>query len=98
MSYQSTGADRPAMQLGADVFLFNAQGNVKTKVQAEALAREFHDVYERMAPNFGYETRQDTRQFDPETPNGRLMIAVCGDIIDRLSVDISTEWVQEVTT
>lgn len=48
--------------------------------EAEALARKFHDTYERLAPSFGYETRQETRQFDPTTPNGRLMIAVCAEL------------------
>lgn len=47
---------------------------------ATAMARRFHDEYERLAPSFGYETRSDTRTFDPESPNGRLMIAVCGAI------------------
>lgn len=46
----------------------------------EALARQFHEIYERRAPEFGYETRTETREFDPTTPNGRLMIAVCGEI------------------
>lgn len=41
-----------------------------------AKAREFHDTYERLAPSFGYETRPDTKAFDPESPNGQLMIAV----------------------
>jgi hypothetical protein len=44
---------------------------------AEQLARRFHDTYERLAPSFGYETRVETRQFDPTTPNGKLIIAVC---------------------
>lgn len=44
---------------------------------AEAWARLFHDTYERLAPSFGYETRKETRRFDPSSPNGRLMIAVC---------------------
>jgi hypothetical protein len=47
---------------------------------AESLARRFHDAYERLAPSFGYETRKDTRAFDPTTPNGRLMIAVCAEL------------------
>jgi hypothetical protein len=46
----------------------------------EALARRFHETYERLAPSFGYETRQETREFDPTTPNGRLMIAVCTEL------------------
>jgi hypothetical protein len=45
------------------------------------VARLFHETYERLAPDFGYETRQDTRQFDPESANGRLMIAVCASLI-----------------
>jgi hypothetical protein len=45
--------------------------------EAERLARQFHDTYERLAPTFGYETRPETRAFDPESPNGKLMIAVC---------------------
>lgn len=47
---------------------------------SEQLARRFHDAYERLAPSFGYETRQETRAFDPTTPNGRLMIATCGEL------------------
>lgn len=47
---------------------------------SEVLARAFHDTYERLAPQFGYETREDTREFDPKSKNGRLMIAVCGEI------------------
>ena len=44
---------------------------------AEKLARRLHDLYEQMAPGFGYTTREETRQFIPESPNGKLMIAVC---------------------
>jgi predicted protein tyrosine phosphatase len=49
------------------------------------LAYEFHETYERLAPNFGYETREDTKEFDPETPNGKLMTAVCGEILTHLN-------------
>lgn len=41
----------------------------------EQLAQEFHDTYESLAPQFGYETRTDTRSFDPRSSNGQLMIA-----------------------
>lgn len=44
------------------------------------IATLFHDTYERLAPNYGYETRKDTRQFDPTTPNGKLMVAVAGEV------------------
>jgi len=48
--------------------------------RAVQLARAFHDAYEELAPQFGYTTREDTRVFDPASPNGRLMIAVCARI------------------
>jgi hypothetical protein len=49
-------------------------------VDGESLARRFHETYERLAPSFGYETRADTRAFDPDSANGRLMIAVCAEL------------------
>ena len=48
---------------------------------ALALAKQFHGTYERLAPSFGYETRPETRDFNPDSANGRLMIAVCHEII-----------------
>lgn len=45
-----------------------------------ALAVLFHVTYERLAPQKGYETRKETRVFDPESPNGKLMIATCAEI------------------
>jgi len=54
--------------------------------EAIALAVRFHETYERLAPSFGYETRPDTKAFDPETPNGRLMIAVCAALLPSASV------------
>jgi hypothetical protein len=51
------------------------------------LARQFHEAHERLAPQFGYETRTETRAFDPESPNGRLMIAVCAEIAERAEAD-----------
>ena len=53
-------------------------------LDALGLAVMFHEIYERLAPNFGYETRLETRVFDPETSNGRLMIAVCTEILAQL--------------
>jgi hypothetical protein len=44
----------------------------------------FHDAYERLAPQFGYVTRSDTRTFDASSPNGRLMAAVCGEVVPRI--------------
>ena len=47
---------------------------------SERLARRFHETYERLAPRYGYETRPETRKFDPNSNNGRLMIAVCEEL------------------
>lgn len=52
-----------------------------SKVNTEEIAREFHKTYERLAPNFGYATRVDTREFDPASPNGQLMQAVIATVI-----------------
>jgi hypothetical protein len=57
----------------------------------EELARRFHEIYERRAPEFGYETRKETRTFDPTTPNGRLMIAVCTEIADAHNAELDAE-------
>lgn len=59
---------------------------ILTVVGGDTLATAFHQAYERMAPDFGYETRKDTKQFDAQSPNGRLMIAVCDEIIRRLVI------------
>lgn len=53
---------------------------------AESLARLFHDEYERQAQKFNYETRTETRQFDPASANGRLMIAVCRTVMERMAL------------
>jgi hypothetical protein len=53
----------------------------------EGLALVFHETYERLAPHFGYETRADTKVFDAASKNGRLMVAVCGELLDRMPAD-----------
>lgn len=54
---------------------------------SEELARKFHETYEQLAPQFGYATREDTKQFDASSPNGKLMIAVCAVIAGNLERD-----------
>ena len=54
---------------------------------AVELATEFHNIYENLAPQFGYETRLDTRVFDTESNNGKLMIAVCSEILHILTTN-----------
>jgi hypothetical protein len=48
------------------------------------LALRFHELYEQRAPDFGYETRKETRRFDPESQNGKLMISVCSTIAEEV--------------
>jgi len=50
----------------------------------EEIAILFHETYERLAPQFGYETRKDTKEFDKNSPNGKLMVAVIGEILPQL--------------
>ncbi len=51
----------------------------------EQLAKLFHETYERLAPHFGYETRQETaiawEAIPATSPNKRLMIAVCRELL-----------------
>ena len=61
------------------------QSNLPTNIEkaypgAYRLARRFHELYELSAPVFGYATKQETKQFDPESSNGRLMAWVCFEI------------------
>ncbi len=44
------------------------------------IALAFHEAYERLAPSFGYATRADTRAFDANSANGKLMTAVCEEM------------------
>ena len=60
------------------------QSNVPNQLD---LAKLFHETYERMAPAFGYTTRPETREFDDGSPNGRLMVAVCGEVLRKLGLD-----------
>ena len=52
-------------------------------VSAEALAQRFHETYERLAPQYGYETRKESavEWEDVPTNNKNLMIAVCSEIL-----------------
>lgn len=63
----------------------------------EDLAILFHDTYERLAPSFGYETREDTRKFDENSPNGKLMMAVCEEVLKTFQQDEQEliEWLEK---
>lgn len=49
--------------------------------KALEMATIFHSIYERHAPLFGYSTRPQTRVFSPNTPNGKLMVRTCFELI-----------------
>jgi hypothetical protein len=57
-------------------------------IQPEQLAQLFHETYERLAPEFGYETRKETAVPWSEIPkdnnNKHLMIAVCSAILEHV--------------
>ena len=55
---------------------------------AEELARAFHETYERLAPEFNYETREDSRMAWEDVPedNRRLMVAVAAELIRRFNL------------
>lgn len=59
-------------------------GVVDVEKKAFELAILFHNTYEKLAPAFGYETRLDTKVFDKNSANGKLMIAVCKEIYQAL--------------
>jgi hypothetical protein len=52
---------------------------------AERIAEQFHETYERLAPQFGYRTRQASASpwDDVPEPNKSLMVAVAADLIER---------------
>ncbi len=53
-----------------------------TEETAETVARQFHEAYERLAPSFGYKTREASAVPWERVPedNRRLMIAVAGEV------------------
>lgn len=51
------------------------------KITPQELAAQFHLYYELYAHQYGYETREDTKELDFDSPNGKLMIKVCEKII-----------------
>lgn len=53
---------------------------------AETVARMFHDAYERLAPSFGYKTREASAVpwDDVPEPNRSLMIAVAADVLAQI--------------
>lgn len=68
---------------------------IETLGPPEHLARVFHYTYEKKAEELGYETRKDTREFNPKSLNGILMITVCKTILDSFD-NALRQWAGEV--
>jgi hypothetical protein len=53
---------------------------------AEELAQLFHETYERLTPEYQYETREESAVPWDEVPddNKRLMIATCAEVLRKL--------------
>jgi hypothetical protein len=49
------------------------------------LAELFHNTYESLAPKYGYETKEETKEFSEHTPNGKLMIETCHQILKEIT-------------
>lgn len=60
-------------------------GRPYVEVRAEDVARAFHEAYERLAPEHGYETRGASSGPWEEVPedNRRLMVAAARDLLER---------------
>jgi hypothetical protein len=61
---------------------------------AEELAELFHHTYERLAPSFGYRTREESAVAWEHMPENhrRLMIAVAGEVLSRLNRQVSVAY------
>lgn len=44
------------------------------KLDLEETTRRFHNVYEQVAKEYGYKTREDTKELDFNSPNGMTML------------------------
>ena len=44
------------------------------KLDLEETTRRFHNIYEQVAKEYGYKTREDTKELDFNSPNGMTML------------------------
>lgn len=60
---------------------------------ADLLAQKFHEVYERLAPSFGYQTRKQSAQPWAEVPaeNKALMAATCQELLEWMAGAVPSE-------
>lgn len=58
---------------------------------AEFIAQQFHETYERLAPKFSYTTREESAVPWKDVPvnNRLLMVAVVDDLLDREVIELA---------
>lgn len=63
--------------------------SLRDVLTAESLARRFHEVYEKLAPNFGYETKAESAKPWEDVPvnNRALMVATADVLLDEMEVE-----------
>jgi hypothetical protein len=68
--------------------------NWRKVMNAEELAKFFHDTYEELAPNYGYTTRKSSAEpwSDVPEPNKSLMIAVAEKVLEKLKLEAGITW------
>jgi hypothetical protein len=66
------------------------KSNQEMEMNAIKKAIKFHELYEKYAPEYGYETKETTKIFDASSPNGKLMIRVCREIEAENDMEIGT--------
>jgi len=66
--------------------------------KAEELAQQFHETYERLAPQYNYQTRKASAVPWSDVPenNKRLMIAVCTEILEKTPTKASPDMLEQV--
>lgn len=66
---------------------------------AEQVAQQFHETYERLAPEHGYRTREASAKPWADVPdtNKQLMIAVVYELLTRRVITATTEFVTSPT-
>lgn len=54
------------------------------------LAKVLHDAYTRRGPQCGFEVREETKEFDENSPIGQLLLAVCEDVLEWMDSELLT--------
>lgn len=63
--------------------IFDQTPRAEVRLEAAALAKRFHETYEKLAPQFNYKTREESKVAWDDVPedNKNLMMATCAEIL-----------------